>query len=78
MVHCENFVAAMKTNDNSILNTPIDSGSVATINVQMGNIAYKTGRKVYWDIDKGMFKDDQATNDLIKAHYHNGWSLPKI
>lgn len=75
-IHTKNFVDAIKANDPSMLNTPIKSGSVAAINAQMGNIAYKTGRKVYWDSARGMFKDDEAANKLIKANYQNGWQLP--
>jgi len=76
--HTRNFVQSIKDNDASILNTPIVSGSVAAINAHMGNVAYKVGRKVYWDAEKGMFKDDKEANALINAHYHNGWELPKV
>jgi hypothetical protein len=61
-----------------MLNTHIKSGSVAAINAQMGNIAYRTGRKVYWDPSKGMFKNDEEANKMIKANYHNGWEVPKV
>jgi hypothetical protein len=43
----------------------------------VGNIAFKTGKKVYWEADKGQFTDSEA-NSLMKAHYHNGWQLPKV
>ncbi len=76
--HTRNFVQAIKDNDASVLNTPIVSGSVAAINAHMGNVAYKVGRKVYWDAEKGTFKDDKEANALISAHYHNGWKLPKV
>jgi hypothetical protein len=44
--------------------------------VPAGNIAYKTGRKVYWDAEKGEFKNAPEANGLMKATYHNGWKLP--
>lgn len=74
----QNFVDAVKKNDPSILNTPIASGSVAAINAQMGNIAYKTGKKVYWDTSTGMFKNDNDANKLIRANYHNEWAVPNV
>lgn len=77
-LHAQNFVDAMKANDASVLNTAIDSGAVAAINAQMGNIAFKTGRKLFWDKEKGMFKDDIEANGLISAGYHNGWVMPKM
>lgn len=77
-LHTANFVDAIRANNASILNTPIESGSVAAINAQMGNIAYKAGQKIYWDADKGNFEDFEAANELIKAKYHNGWMLPEV
>lgn len=77
-LHTQNFAASIKANDPSMLNTPIESGSVAAINAQMGNIAYKTGAKVNWDADKGNFGDNEAANKLMQATYHNGWKLPKV
>ena len=77
-LHTENFIEAIRSNDPSILNTPISSGSVAAINAQMGNISYKLGRKVFWDTGSNSFKDDTDANGLMKAHYHNGISLPQI
>lgn len=74
----QNFVDAIKKNDPSILNTPIASGSVAAINAQMGNIAFKTGRKIYWDASTGSFKNDNDANKLIKASYHNEWAVPVV
>ena len=76
--HTQNFAAAIKANDHSKLNTPIESGSLAAINAHMGNIAYKTGRKVYWDEATGKFKKDKAATALVEVKYENGWELPRI
>jgi len=74
--HTQNFIQAVKTKNSSILKTPIISGSVAAINAHMGNVAFRTGEKVYWDATKSMFTSDKASA-LINPEYHNGWSLPK-
>ncbi len=76
--HTKNFIASIRNNDQSILKTPIDSGSIAAINAQMGNIAYKTGRKIYWNEQNQNFGKDEEANNLIKANYSNGWELPKV
>ncbi|GAB3956248.1 Gfo/Idh/MocA family oxidoreductase [Spirosoma harenae] len=76
--HTKNFVQAIKANDASMLKCGIETGSVAAINAHMGNIAYKTGRKVYWDAAAKGFKNDPQANALIAAHYHNGWKLPIV
>jgi len=74
----QNFIDAVKKNDQSVLNTPIRSGSVAAINAQMGNIAYRTASQVFWDAKSNSFKDNTAANKLINPEYHNGWELPVI
>ncbi|MCH7397039.1 Gfo/Idh/MocA family oxidoreductase [Belliella sp. DSM 107340] len=76
-LHMVNFVDAITNNDSSKLNCGVETGSVAAINAHMGNIAYKTGEKIFWDADKGLFTSKEA-NKLIKAEYHNGWKLPKV
>ncbi|WP_020604554.1 Gfo/Idh/MocA family protein [Spirosoma spitsbergense] len=76
--HTKNFVQAIRANDPSLLKCGIETGSIAAINAHMGNIAYKTGRKVYWDPATKGFKDDAQANALLNAHYHNGWKLPVV
>ncbi|MEM1136026.1 MAG: Gfo/Idh/MocA family oxidoreductase [Bacteroidota bacterium] len=76
--HAQNFVAAVKSRDKSGLKCSIESGSVAAINAHMGNIAFKTGRKVYWDKEKGIFKNDEEATKLITPVYHNKWQLPSV
>ncbi len=76
--HAVNFVEAMQKNDASILKCGIETGAIAAINAHMGNVAFKTGRKVYWDAANGNFKNDEEANRLIKAKYQNGWKLPGV
>ena len=59
------------------LNAPIQVGSDIAVFSQMGNIAYRTGKKIYWDKEKGKFTDDEA-NKLIAKEYHNGYKLPSV
>jgi predicted dehydrogenase len=77
-LHTRNFVEAIRKNDASLLKCGIESGSVAAINAHMGNIAYKVGRKVYWDAASGSFKGDREADALLTPEYHNGWSLPRV
>lgn len=76
--HAQNFVEAMTSRKVEDLKCGVDSGSVAAINAHMGNIAYRTGRKIYWDAEKSLFRDDPEASTLIKPEYQNGWELPKI
>ncbi len=75
-LHTQNFVEAIRTENASILKTPIDSGSLAAINAHMGNVAYLTGEKVFWDKSKGGFTSKKA-DKMVKPKYQNGWKLPE-
>lgn len=76
-LHTRNFIEAVKANDHSMLNTPIESGSLAAINAQMGNIAFRTGSKVFWDQKNGKFENNIAANKLAVSNYHNGWKMSR-
>ena len=72
-LHTQNFIQAIKNNDPGSLKCGIRTGSVAAINAHMGNIAFKTGRKIYWDSARNQFKNDAEATALIQPTYHNGW-----
>lgn len=75
-LHAKNFVEVIKSRKFSDLHTPVQAGANVAIHAQMGNIAFKTGNKIYWDKEKGAFKDEES-NRLLAATYHNGYQLPK-
>lgn len=76
-LHAVNFIDAVKSRDKAALNAPIEAGAHIAIFAQMGNIAYRTGKKIYWDEEKGSFGDVEA-DQLIAASYHNGYTIPKL
>lgn len=74
--HVKNFISSVKSRQAPICE--IESGhNVATV-AHMGNIAYRTGNKLYWDESKGKFKDDDKANALLKPHYRAPWKFPTI
>lgn len=75
--HMRNFVEAIAKQDKSILTAPIEAGSHVAIVSQMGNIAYRTGKKIYWDNNKRKFSDEES-NTYLAASYHNGYSIPNV
>ena len=74
--HAENFISSIKTREKPVCS--IEVGRLAAVNAQLGNIALKTGQKVYWDKQNGTFKDNEQANALLKASYHGQWKLPTI
>ena len=75
--HTRNFIEVVKSRDFSKLNAPIEAGATVATVCQMGNIAFRTGKKLSWDKTKQQFNDADA-NRMIKPTYHNNYSLPKI
>jgi len=77
-LHTKNFVDAIRANDASRLKCGIDSGSVAAINASMGNIALKTGRKLFWNARAQQFENDAQANELTRSTYRAGYQVPRV
>ncbi len=75
-LHVRNFLDCIKNNTPRKLNAGIDIGKEVALTAQMGNIAFRTGEKVYWDNAKQSFRSESA-NKLITPVYNNGWKLPR-
>ncbi|WP_282635830.1 Gfo/Idh/MocA family protein [Sphingobacterium thalpophilum] len=75
--HMANFVEAIRQRNPQLLHAPIEAGAHIAIFSQMGNIAFRTGQKLYWDQGKQRFTDSNA-NRYLAAVYHNGYKYPKI
>lgn len=75
--HAINFIEVVKSRKKEDLNCPFDAGAKVAIVSHFGNIALRTGEKIYWDANKNQFNNSTA-NQLVKPTYHNGWKLPII
>ena len=75
--HMENFVDCARDGDT---NTHCHIGIAAnTARVaHLGNIALKTGERLYWDADNSRFIGSDAANALLVPTYRTPWELPKI
>ena len=76
-LHTKNFIGAVRSRRVEDLNASIQVGAATATFCQMGNIAYKTGKKLYWDSARGAFTDGDA-NGYLAAAYHNGYTIPEI
>jgi predicted dehydrogenase len=76
--HWVNFVDAVKSRNTANLNCSIQAGAhVATV-AQMGNIAFRSGEKLFWNKEHGAFSDKNINKEYLMKEYHNGYLLPKI
>lgn len=72
--HTANFVACVKDRSRTPA-CPIESAANTAIVCQMGNVAWRTGRKVHRDATAGQFKDDAEANALITPRYRTPYRL---
>ncbi|WP_343561900.1 Gfo/Idh/MocA family oxidoreductase [Sphingobacterium sp.] len=75
--HMVNFITAVRNKSSEGLHAPIEAGAHIAIFSQMGNIAYRSKKKLFWDKDKRTFNDRDADRYLAKS-YQNGYSMPKV
>ncbi|HEX7903026.1 MAG TPA: Gfo/Idh/MocA family oxidoreductase [Chitinophagaceae bacterium] len=76
--HMENFVSVIRSRKMEELKCPIESASHVAIVSQMGNIAFRSGKKLAWNKPAGKFTDDAINKKYLAAPYHNGYTLPKV
>ena len=73
-LHTKNFVDCIKSREQPAC--PPETAWLAAVNAHLGNVAFKTGRKVYWDQDSLSFPGDEEANTLIQSQYRASWTLP--
>ncbi|MCW0484297.1 Gfo/Idh/MocA family protein [Gaoshiqia sediminis] len=75
-LHVRNFLDCIKNGKTP--NCDIETGAHIARIAHLGNIAYRTGRKVFWNHEKQEFENDPEANELVKARYRAPWTLPKV
>jgi len=74
-LHAINHLDCIKRRDRNT-NASIEIGSHICKFSALGNVAYRTGKKLYWDGTK--FTNDQDANKFLSKEYRAPWSLPKV
>ena len=72
--HMANFIAAVKSD--ARLNCPVEVAAGVARTCHLGNIAYKTGRRLYWDAGRGRFTNDPEADSYLIPSYREPWVLP--
>ncbi len=75
-LHVANFLDCIRKGGKP--NCDIETAAHIARFSQMGNIAYRVGRKLEWDGEKQEFVNDPEANLFAKAHYRAPWTLPTI
>jgi predicted dehydrogenase len=72
--HTADFIACIKDRDRTPACSIESAANTATV-CQMGNIAFRTGRKVHWDAEARRFKGDVKANALMTPRYRAPYRL---
>lgn len=76
--HLINFTSVIRSGKMEDLTAPIQVGAdVATV-AQMGNIAYRTGKRLAWNKATGKFTDEAVNREYLAKAYHNGYKIPRV
>ena len=73
MPHVRNFLDCVKSRE--LPAADIEIGHRSTVPCHLGNIAYRTGRKLLWDAGAERFTNDGEANALLTREYRVPWRL---
>ncbi len=73
--HFENFVEVIRNRKFETLNCGIEQAALVAKVCQMGNIAYRSGKKLTWDAGKQRFTDEGVNAKYLMNRYENGYKL---
>ncbi len=74
--HMANFIDGVK--NGAQLNCPVDIAAGVARTCLLGNVAYKTGRRLYWDAANTSFINDDDANRYLMPEYRKPWILPSV
>jgi len=75
--HMANFIDGVKTRNRN-LNANITVAANTARVAHLGNIAHRTGHRLYWDANTRQVLNDDAANKFLVPEYRAPWTLPKI
>jgi predicted dehydrogenase len=74
--HVRNFLDCLKSR--KMPTSDIEIAHRSTNTCHIGNISYKLGRKLEWDVETETFKNDPEANALLCREPRKGYELPRI
>jgi predicted dehydrogenase len=74
--HFQNFIDAVRKRDRSLLNADILEGHLSSALCHLGNISYRTGRKLTFDPAWENFPGDDEANSYLTRRYRKPFVVP--
>ncbi len=72
--HVRNFLDCVKSRQQPILN--LEKGHRISTLAHLGNIAYRTDQKIFWDSEKEKIIGNHDADKLVGVKYRKPWHLP--
>jgi len=76
--HYQNFIDCVKSRNQDALIADIEEGHYSALLCHLGNISYKTGRRLVFDPKTETFPGDEEANGHLGREYRKGYELPAI
>ncbi len=73
LLHVKNFLDCMDSRERP--HSDVEIGHNSMIACHLGNIAFRTGRRVQWDVDGERVLNDADQQKLVMKEYRAPWSL---
>lgn len=74
--HTLNFVECIRSRQQP--NASAEIGRNVAVHAQLGNMAYRLGRKLVWNDAASTVVEDAKANELVRAKYRGPWQLPVV
>jgi predicted dehydrogenase len=75
-LHVQNFIDCVRSRNRP--NSDVEIGHNSMIACHLGNIAFRLGRSVKWDVDKECFLSDHEADKFLMREYRDPWRLPTV
>lgn len=76
--HYENFIECVKSRRQDELIADIEEGHYSALLCHLGNISYRTGRRLLFDPETETFPRDAEANSYLTREYRQGYELPAV
>jgi predicted dehydrogenase len=76
--HFENFFAAVRARNASLLNGPIETGHTSSGIAHLANIALRLGRQLKFDPQAEQFIDDTEADAMLTRQYRAPFVVPEV
>lgn len=74
--HYENFIKAIRANDQQLAQADIRQGFYTCALIHLGNISYRLGRSLKFDPEKMKFIDDPEADNMLTKQYREPFVVP--